>query len=137
MEAASHRRTEANARLKYTFFNETGRAATPVQCVDEEGLIERSSGNPLRIAVWTGDAVLTQKAYGFIPEPYSVTIDGVKQDGTFLGAAGQVQWAFKQETPKDGPVVWRPRLLLSREGSPNGNVLRDGEVAGYVTARFE
>ena len=102
--------------------------------MDEQGLVERNSQKPLRITFWTSDAILTQDAYGLIPEPYSVTIDGVKQDGVFLGAAGKVKWAFRQENDK-GIVIWRPRLLLNKEGLPNGDVLRDGEVAGYLTAK--
>jgi len=99
-----------------------------VQCVDEQALVERSSGNPLRIAVWATDALLTWKAYGLMPEPYTVTVDGVKLDGVFLGAAGKVRWAFKQET-HNNIVVWRPRFLL------NGDALQEGEFAGYLAAK--
>jgi len=105
----------------------------PIQCVDEKGLTERFSGEHLRISIWTQEALLTQKAYGLIPEPYKVTVDGVKLDGLFLGAAGNVRWAFKAET-NNAFVIWRPRLLLKKDNQPDGDQLRDGEIAGYLKA---
>lgn len=116
-------------------FDSAGYAAQGIQCQDGEGFVSLPDSLPIRISTDSNrDAMLVYKSYGLIPEPYAHYVDGVEQDGVYLGIAGKTPWAFSQETGSNGVSLWKARLLLGREDALNGDALRDGEIEGFLTA---
>jgi len=114
--------------LQVTFYNRSDVAAYPVFCTDEDGLLTRPDGVPLRISTDSDNAVLVMRklgGYGMMPEPYAHYVDGKRLDGTYLGLANRTTWAFLPEKSSDLDV-WTPRLLLEKEE------LKQGEVRGYL-----
>lgn len=68
---------------------------------------------------------------GLVPESYQHQIDGVTQDGVFLGSSGVTAWAYTF-VPGGGLVgedVFTLRLLESQDGA-----LNDGEFYGFLKA---
>ncbi|KAH8896073.1 hypothetical protein GQ53DRAFT_851963 [Thozetella sp. PMI_491] len=120
------------------FFNESDRAGYSSWCTDEDAIITRPESTPLRIYTDTNrDAMLVVKksgGYGHIPEPYAHFVAGVRQDGVYLGLANRTTWAFSAEKTDSGIDVWKPRLLLGRESTLDGDELRKGEIQGFLRA---
>lgn len=61
---------------------------------------------------------------GIKPETYAHEIDGVKQDGTFLGSRNVTTWAFGRLAKE---TSWRVRLM-----GLGSEELQDGEVEGFL-----
>lgn len=61
---------------------------------------------------------------GIKPESYYHEIDGVKQDGIFLGSKNVTTWAFGRWAKE---TDWRVRLL-----GMGSEALQDGEVRGFL-----
>jgi hypothetical protein len=61
---------------------------------------------------------------GIVPETYIHEIDGVKQEGVFLGYGNVTTWVFSQE---GGGVYWQIRLAGEQTGG-------DEEVRGFLKA---
>jgi hypothetical protein len=64
------------------------------------------------------------RASGIKPETYGHQIDGVRQDGTFLGSRNVTTWAFGRLAKE---TSWRVRLL-----GVGSEELQDGEVRGFL-----
>jgi hypothetical protein len=77
-----------------------------------------------------GDDQLTYLANGGAVETYAHEVDGVRQDGTFIGNGNATTWAFKyvpQGSAGDGDY-YQMRLLLPDVADQ----LQDGEFAGFL-----
>lgn len=61
---------------------------------------------------------------GIKPETYNHVIDGVKQDGIYLGSKNVTTWAFGRLAKE---TSWRLRLL-----GVGSEELQDGEVRGFL-----
>ncbi|KAK0651004.1 hypothetical protein B0T16DRAFT_453509 [Cercophora newfieldiana] len=115
-------------------YNETGYARYLIGCQDDTGLASfLSETKTIRINT-DRDSTLVIGNYGLMPEPYSYFIDGAKQPGVYIGAAGEVRWAFSNAT-SNGIAFWKPRLLVATELNPSGGVVREGEVQGFIVAK--
>jgi hypothetical protein len=116
-------------------YNETGYARYLIGCQDETGLGTFYSGQKSIRINTDKDATIVVDNYGLIPEPYSYYVDGAKQQGVYIGAAGEVHWAWSKKTSNNNLVYWQPRLLVATESNPDGGKLREGEVQGFVVAK--
>lgn len=117
-------------------YNATGFARYPLQCTDEAGIVVRNDGLPLRITTdRRRDSMLVYHDYGLMPEPYAHYLDGVRQQGVFLGLDGHTSWAFWNVSGPQNVPSWKFRLLINTEGITGGNKLREGEIGGYLVAR--
>jgi hypothetical protein len=68
-------------------------------------------------------------------EPYAYYVDGVKQAGVYLGAAGEVRWAWSKGKDSFDNLLWVPRLMVSTERDLKAGELREGEVGGFLVAK--
>jgi hypothetical protein len=66
-----------------------------------------------------------------MPEPYAYFIDGVRQEGVYVGAAGEIRWAWKQ-VEENGAVMWQPRLRVATVQNPGNADLKEGEIEGFL-----
>ncbi|KAK5662710.1 hypothetical protein OQA88_8626 [Cercophora sp. LCS_1] len=114
--------------------NATDVARYRIQCSDRGGLaIPGNPSRPLRVNTFH-QGTLVFDSYGLIPEPYALYVDGQRQPGVYLGAAGVTRWAWSQVT-NNGLLYWKPRLLVSPDDRPGQGALREGEVEGYLVAK--
>jgi hypothetical protein len=88
---------------------------------------------PVRIDTDQG-GTLVFDGYGLMPEPYAYYVDGVRQDGVYIGVAGEIRWAWKQVS-ENGVVMWQPRLRVATVEYPNNGELKEGEVPGFLTVK--
>jgi len=115
--------------------NATGIARYLIGCQDETGLGTFYNGaQSIRINT-DKESTLVLNNYGLIPEPYSYYVDGTKQPGVYIGAAGEVRWAWTEAAGTNGVVYWKPRLLIATDSNPSGKELRQGEVEGFLVAK--
>lgn len=77
-----------------------------------------------------GDEELGYLSQGLRPETYTHVIDGVKQDGVFLGKANVTTWAFKFVTKPAN--FYQVRLMGPGNGTLSGKDLHDGEFMGFL-----
>jgi hypothetical protein len=126
----------ANDPNKAAVHNREG-AAPNIGCTDEDGLIyypySSTPAPALRINTQRG-GTLVNGSYGFIPEPYAYYVDGVRQPGVYIGAAGEVRWAWSKFNDTQGREFWKPRLMVSLDGNPGGANLQTGEVQGFLVS---
>ena len=76
------------------FQNDTGYSGWRISCTDKDGIgINKDAKfRPIRVNT-ERDSTLVYDSFGLILEPYAHYIDGVRQPGVFLGAAGETRWA--------------------------------------------
>jgi len=117
--------------LQVALHNDSSYASYPVECVDDQGF--RSGGKPIRINTLR-DSTLVTSSFGLITEPYNYYIDGVQQPGIYIGAAGEVRWAWKNRTVNN-IMYWQPRLMVVTTIDPQADVLREGEVQGFLVSQ--
>ncbi len=86
-----------------------------------------------------GTLVMNGSAFGLTPEPYAYYVDGVRQPGVYLGAAGVVRWAWGlvDRTAADGRSTsyWIPRLLVPTDWNREPK-LKENEVEGFLVSIF-
>ena len=115
-------------------YNDTGYAAARIQCADEEGIAFAGSKiQPIRINT-DRSGTLVIDSYGLIPEPYALYVDGQRQPGVYLGAAGETRWAWSNATT-NSILVWKPRLMVATNSNPAAATLYPGEVQGYLVGK--
>ncbi|KAK4101380.1 hypothetical protein N658DRAFT_425860 [Parathielavia hyrcaniae] len=116
-------------------YNETGHLGYRVGCRDEDGLaVLGTESHSLRINTNQGGTLVFNGSYGLTPEPYAYYVDGARQPGVYLGAAGEVRWAWSQ-VAAEGIVYWRPRLMVATVERPAAADLAAGEVQGFLAVK--
>jgi hypothetical protein len=110
--------TTANADLASTIF-----------CCDRGGTVLDGFGmQSLLVANNSTDEELGYLGQGGKPETYAHEIDGVRQDGVFLGMGNITTWAFRR-----GAGYWQIRLLGSPgNGDSKGGSLNVGESRAFL-----
>ncbi|KAE8444079.1 hypothetical protein EG329_000861 [Mollisiaceae sp. DMI_Dod_QoI] len=82
------------------------------------------------------DQELISSSQGIRPETYAHEVDGVRQDGVFLGSANSTTWAFRLVLGAGGiggRDFYQVRLLEPKNADPvMGIALRDGEFKGFL-----
>lgn len=126
----------AKPQKQLGIYNNTGYAAYRIGCYDHTGIGSfLGSTRPYRINTERGNTLEAGSGAGLMLEPYAYYVDGERQPGVYLGAAGQVRWAWsKGNTPNDN-LLWMPRLMVVTDSDPKADELREGEVAGFVVAK--
>ncbi|KAH6623929.1 hypothetical protein F5144DRAFT_584773 [Chaetomium tenue] len=117
-------------------YNNTGFAYLPISCYDDVGLSSRvGEATPYRVNTERGSMIEGGSKTGLMLEPYAYYVDGEKQSGVYLGAAGVVRWAWSQGHTANGNLLWTPRLMVVTDSDPQAGELKDGEVAGFLVAK--
>lgn len=120
---------------------------------DEAKVAMRCSNNTLTGFVSTGVSGATWETLQFAPYPYDaelmyfveggpvaeaheLTLDGVKQDGVFIGSNGVATWGFRYFDASYsccGVPFYQLRLLGPNSADPTtGAALQDGEFQGFL-----
>lgn len=121
--------------IQLALYNDTGTAGAPhrISCQDERGItVIDSAYHDIRINTDQSNSLVFD-GYGIALEPYAHYVDGQRQSGVFLGAAGVTRWAWANVT-QNGRLLWKPRLLLATVEHPEYQTLQAGEIAGYLMA---
>jgi hypothetical protein len=121
--------------------------------IDEAKVVLQCYNNTLHGFVSTGVSAFTWEILQFSPYPYdeelmylvdggpaaqahSLYLDGVKQDGVFLGANGVTSWGFRYLDASHGccgAPFYQLRLLGPNSTDPStGSSLQDGEFSGFL-----
>jgi len=109
----------------------TTNATSTIFCCDRGGTVLDGFGvQSLLLSTDASDEELGYLGQGLGPETYVHEINGVRQNGTFLGKANVTTWAFR---PATAPLnFYQVRLLVPGNGSLNGKSLHDGEFLGFL-----
>lgn len=110
--------------------SEDSTADSVIFCCDHGGAVLDGLGySTLLLPTNSTDMELSYLDEGIQPMTYAHEVNGVRQNGTFLGSANVTTWAFKRVANSG---YYRIRLLAPASGSLKGNELNEGEFKGFL-----
>jgi hypothetical protein len=99
-------------------------------CCDHGGTVEDGFGYlTLLLPTNSSNMQLSYMDEGSKPMTYAHEVNGVRQDGVYLGSGNVTTWAFKRVA---NARHYQIRLFAPGTGTTKGNMLNDGEFKGFL-----